>query len=170
MDRSLSINCFISCICTLTLLFLVDHHQAPIPPPSRAKVLKIFKASDVDHNNRISREEFTSLTRTLGRRAMARLVAHKAVTLIGAPLLATEIVQIFRQHEFVRKRMKKYAAAVIPDNLEAELLSASFARTALIIIFVATLGNVTIALVNFLLDLSMPNDDDEDETYQQVKD
>lgn len=135
--------------------------QAPIPPPTRAKVYKIFRASDVDHDDRISREEFTLLARTLGRRAMTRLVAHKVVTLIGAPLLATEIVQILKNRPFVRKRLKKYAAGIIPDQLEAELLSASFARTALIIVFVATLGNITIGIVNFILDLSMRDDDDE---------
>lgn len=77
--------------------------------------------------------------------------------------MATEIVQIVKQQPYIRKRLQTYAAALIPDPLEAELLSASFARTALIIIFVATLGNITIGIVNLVLDLSIRDDDDEEQ-------
>lgn len=73
---------------------------------------------------------------------MARLVAHKLVTLVAAPILATELIQLLRQQPFIRRKVPLYAAYLIPDHLEAELMSASFARTALIIVFVATLGNV----------------------------
>lgn len=139
-------------------VYIKLNQKAPIPPPSRDKVYRIFRASDTNHDDQISRDEFTSLVRTLGRRAMFRLVAHKLVTLIGAPLLATELIQILRQQPFVRRRLPKYAAYLIPDHLEAELMSASFARTALIIVFVATLGNITIGIVNFLLDLSIRDD------------
>jgi len=142
-------------------MYVKLNRSAPIPPPTREKVYRIFRASDTDRNDRISREEFTSLAKTLGRRAMTRLVAHKVVTLIGAPLLTTEIVQILRTQPFVEKRLHKYAAFLIPDRLEAELMSASFVRTALIILFVATLGNITIGIVNFLLDLSMSDEDKE---------
>lgn len=144
-------------------MYIKLNQKAPIPPPSRDKVYTIFRKSDANFDNQISRSEFTSLVRVLSRRAMARLVAHRLVTLVAAPLLATELIQILRQQPFIRRKVPKYAAYLIPDHLEAELMSASFARTALIIVFVATLGNFAIGIVNFLLDLSIREYNDEKE-------
>jgi len=132
-------------------IYVKLNRQAPIPPPPRHKVYELFQASDIDKNNRISRDEFSKLARTLGRRAITRLLAHKLVTLIGAPILAE-----FTLRQFMgRAWLHKLAARVIPEPFLSTVTSVSFCRTILIILFVASLGNIVLGVVNFVLDFQI---------------
>jgi len=132
-------------------LYLKLNRQAPIPPPSRATVLQFFRESDVDGNRRISRDEFGRLARIIGRRAMFRLVAHKMVTLLGAPLLAEYTLRrlIGRPH------LHAWAARVLPERYLGTLTSVTLWRTVLIVLFVASMGNIVLGIVDFLLDVNV---------------
>lgn len=97
-------------------MYVKLNRQAPIPPPSRQKLYKLFRASDVDRNDRISREEFTSLAKTLGRRAMTRLVAHKAVTLIGAPLWLPRLYRLSNSSPIYENDCKRMLPLSFPTH------------------------------------------------------
>ena len=133
-------------------LYLKLNRQAPIPPPSRATVLAFFRESDVDGNRRISRDEFGRLARIIGRRAIFRLVAHKMVTLIGAPLLAEYTL---RRLLIGRPHLHAWAARVVPERYLGTLTSVTLWRTVLIVLFVASMGNIALGIVDFLLDVNV---------------
>lgn len=129
-------------------LYVKLNRKAAIPPPSREKVQQIFQSTDHNGDNRISRQEFNALASILGRRALARLVAHRVVTLTGAPLLATLVVAKLRGRVF----LCRLANWIVPDRFLPVACSASFWRTLLVVVFVASLGNCVLGCVNFILD------------------
>jgi hypothetical protein len=131
-------------------LYVNINRQAPIPPPSRGKVLQLYLDADKSHDNRLSREEFGGIARAVGRRALSRLIAHKLVTLIGAPLLAEYLVRTFAAKEWVQRM----AEAIVPNRFNERILpvitSKAFGRTVLNVLLVATLGNIVLSTVNMI--------------------
>ena len=79
----------------LTLKMYVNiNRQAPIPPPSKKRVLQLFLNAETVYDGRLNREEFKVLANVLGRRALSRVVAHKLVTLAGPLFVATSVYVI----------------------------------------------------------------------------
>lgn len=75
----------------LVLKFYIDiNRTAPIPPPSRSKVLTLLRKSksDKDNSGTIDEQEFERLLATLYGVASSRVVAHKIVSNVVAPLAA----------------------------------------------------------------------------------
>ena len=144
---------FDECYELILKLYINLNRQAPIPPPTRDKVQQLFASNDVDHNHQISRHEFQSLSQILVGQAATRLVAHKVVTLLCAPLLAEWVVRHL-QHQSWLPALVQW---LVPDRIEPRVLpvitSKAFGRTVVIIAFVATLGNIIIDMVNRIVDL-----------------
>jgi Ca2+-binding EF-hand superfamily protein len=155
-DGKISLN---ECNDLVLRLYIHINRQAPIPPPSRSTVRRLFQAHDDSGNGRISRDEFTDLARMLGRRALVRLVAHTMVTLVCAPLLAECVVRELRDKLW----LPKVAKFVVPQRLEAKILpivtSQSFCLSALTVSFVSTLGNMVTGTVNWVLANTLPPDE-----------
>lgn len=152
----------------LVLKFYISiNQQAPIPPPSKKRVLQLFLNADTSHDNRLNREEFHGLANILARRAVTRVAAHKLLTLVGAPLLAEYLIRKFTGVSI----MPKIAEALVPDRYEEKVMpvvtSPAFCRTLLIIVLVATLGNVVMNMVNKILDLRL-GDEDKDERLKDI--
>ena len=147
--------------------YITINQQAPIPPPSKKRVLQLFLNADNSHNNRLNREEFKGLVNILASRAVARLTAHKLVTLVGAPLMAEYVLRTFTGVSIL-PRVAKFA---VPDRYEAKILpiitSHAFCRTVLVIILVSTLGNFVMTTVNYLLDVRL-GDEDKDERLKAL--
>jgi hypothetical protein len=147
--------------------YITINQQAPIPPPSKKRVLQLFLNADTSHNNRLNREEFKGVVNILASRAVARVTAHKLVTLVGAPLLAEYLLRAFTGVSF----LPRFAEFLVPDQYEAKILpvitSHAFCRTLLVIILVSTLGNFVMKTVNFLLDLKL-GDEDKDERLKAL--
>jgi len=135
------------------------NRQAPIPPPNRKKVLQLFWEADQVPNRKLSREEFHGLAKTVGRRALSRLLAHKLVTLLGAPLLAAYLVRLLSGKEW----LPELASTIVPQRFHEKVLpvvtSKAFCRTVLIVALVATLGNIVMKTVNWILDLNLINEE-----------
>jgi hypothetical protein len=131
--------------------YITINRQAPIPPPTRKIVLQLFLNADTSHNNRLSREEFKGLVNILARSAVARVTAHKLVTLLGAPLLAEYVMRTFTGARI----LPRVAEFLVPDCYKAKILpiitSHAFCRTLLVLILVSTLGNVVMDTVNWVL-------------------
>lgn len=132
-------------------MYLFLNRKAPIPPPTKEAIQLVFKTADVNRDNRIDREEFTSIMSILTRRAIWRLLSHKSVSFIGAPLLAESIVRLFH----ARKWGLQFITAHAPSNMVPALTSISVWRTVLLVVFVKSLGNLVLGMVNWLLDYSL---------------
>lgn len=139
-------------------MYVQINRQAPIPPPSRAKVLQLYIQADKTHDKHLNRDEFRELARVLGRRAMSRLVAHKIVTLFGAPLLAEYLVRTLATKNWVRD----LADVIVPNRFHERILpvitSITFCRTVLVVLSVMTLGNIVLSLMNWVLDMSLSDE------------
>ena len=157
-DGKISLN---ECYDRVLRLYIHINRQSPIPPPSRSAVrrLFLFHTRDDGGKGRISRDEFTDLARVLGRRALYRLVAHTIVNLVCAPLLIECVVRELRDKPW----LPKVAKFVVPQRLEAKILpivtSQNFCRSALIVSFVSTLGNMVTGAVNWVLANTLPPDE-----------
>jgi EF hand len=152
----------------LVLKFYISiNRQAPIPPPSKKRILQLFLNADTSHNNRLSREEFQGLANLLAGGAVARVTAHKLVTLFGAPLLAESLMRTFTGTGI----LPRVAHVLVPDRYKAKILptitSHAFCRTVLVIVLVSTLGNVVLTFVNWVLNLRL-GDEDKDERLNHI--
>jgi hypothetical protein len=136
--------------------YITLNRQAPIPPPTREKVLLLYQQADMTRNNKLDREEYGRLLRTTVRRAFARLAAHKTLTIVGAPLLAELIVQkLASQANWLERVTSHIIPARFQDKVIPVITSKAFHRALWITILVATLGNFCLNVVNFFLDLSI---------------
>lgn len=142
-------------------MYVNINRQAPIPPPTRKKVLQLYLNADSSQNGRLDKEEFKGLAKTLGGRAASRLVAHKMVTLIGAPLLAEYLVRTLAGKDWLIRT----AEFVIPNRFHEKALpvvcSKPFCRTVLMVLLVASLGNIVLSIVNWVMDMSLPEEDED---------
>ena len=139
-------------------IYIYLNRQASITPPNRDQVLRLFLGKDIDKDNTIGRDEFYALVKTIYSGALTRLVAHKVVTMIGAPVLAEYILRILKG----KKWFRIFATTVVPDNLHNLVLSESVARSSLIVLMVMTLGNVFLAAVDRVLEAMLPKEEPND--------
>ena len=150
-------------------LYVRLNRRAPIPPPTRKKVLILYLDADLSKNNRLDREEFRGLAKTAARRALSRLVAHKVVKWFCAPLLAEYLVRTLASKQWP----ENLAKAIIPNGLHEKVLpvvtSKSFCRTVLIVAFVVSLGNLVLGIVNWILDMSLPDEKDDPRLERYLK-
>jgi hypothetical protein len=149
-------------------LYIKINNQAPIPPPSRKKVLQLFLDADTSNDDRLSKEEFKRMSRIIGRRAMSRLVAHKLVTLAGAPILAEYLVRTLAGKEWL-SRMTDLLPKRFHERFLPVITSKAFCRTVLIVVLVATLGNIVMSIVNSVLDMSLPDEDEDPRLTKYIK-
>ena len=152
----------------LVLKFYISiNRQAPVPPPSKKRVLQLFLNADTSQNNRLSREEFQGLANLLAGGAVVRVTAHKLVTLVGAPLLAETLMHTFTGAGI----LKRVANFLVPNGYKAKILpiitSHAFCRTVLVIVLVSTLGNVVLDCVNWVLHLRL-GDEDKDKRLRDI--
>ena len=133
-------------------LYIYVNRQAPIDPPTRDAVHRLFQISDTNRNRRISRDEFTQLARLLGNRAFSRILTCKLISLLVAPCLATLLVRQLSQQAW----LPELAATIFPDSVLPTLTSIELWRTVWIVVLVATLGKSVMQLVNAWLDSSLP--------------
>ena len=75
------------------LFYIELNRKAPIPPPSKQRVKLLYDSADWSHNKRLDSDEFQALASTLAARGYTRLLAHKIVTIVVAPLVANYAVQ-----------------------------------------------------------------------------
>jgi Ca2+-binding EF-hand superfamily protein len=146
-------------ILVLKLYIHLNRHRARIDPPSRETVYRIFVQADQNHNHRISRDEFTGLARIFTRRAIPRIVAHKLVTVVGAPLLAESIVHYWSAGAL--SRVATHCVTwVLPPSWQSTVLpiltNRQVWRTMLLITFIISLGNKVVGAVTWVLDLNLP--------------
>ena len=143
------------------LLYVRLNRRAPIPPPSREKFRRIFlQAAGKNRSNELNlldKGEYGNILKRIVARAILRLTSHKIVTLLGAPLLAELIVRsLSSRKEGFEGALRFILPSKFHDAIIPNVTSTAFQRGFWMIILVLTLGNVCLASVTFLLDLSLP--------------
>ena len=151
-------------------LYIQLNRQAPIPAPSREQINRLYRKADINHNNKITRDEFTMLAKMIGRRASLRLIAHKCITLLCAPLLAEYVLRQLSKHQ---EYLHSLAETIVPNRFHNKVLpiitSRSFCRTIVLIAFIVSLGNLVLNIVNWFLDHAIADDDYDDKSKKTRK-
>lgn len=141
------------------LMYIKINRKAPIPPPTRATVFSLFHRADKDRSNSISRDEFTWLANNLFERALSRLVAHKIVTLIGAPMLAELLVRKLAGQAWLPQLAEMIVPVRFHEKVLPTITSTIFWRMLLLVPLVSSLGNVVLSLVNWMWGMSLPSEE-----------
>ena len=145
----------------LILLIWCDR-QPPIPPPSREAVSLLFKEADLDKTGKLKMTEFKLMVRGLLERSSFRLIAHKIVSYIVAPLLAWESVRILAGRSllgdrdiFVSWYWKEWLAKwfpFLPASLVDSLTTEEFWKATLTVLFVNSLGDIVMGIAGSTYD------------------
>ena len=130
-------------------IYVKINRQAPISPPTRSKVEDLFNNADMDKNGQIKRDEFKQLMCILASRASTRLLSHKFLTIVAAPLLALQTVHFLSGKIDV---LKGVANQLVPDNYLETVTSEAFWETALTVLFVTTLGDTVLGASSAIYD------------------
>jgi hypothetical protein len=145
---------FDECYERVLLFYVKLNRQAPIPPPSRARMRRLYAEADLNHSSSLCEDEFKVLASTLASQEATRLLAHKLVTILVAPWLATTSVHCFTTTEAlasVRRVLHDVIEHNFPDRLAGLSQSTSFWRTIVLIATVSRLGNFVLEGVNWYL-------------------
>jgi len=108
-------------------VFIYVNRQAPVQPPSLAKIKTFFATADTDQNGRLELEEFRRLVLFVYARNSTRILAYKVVKHVVAPLLA---LQTFA-------------------NLQ---IDSQICKTVLVVCYVSFLGNIALCIADFFID------------------
>eukprot|EP00980_Cylindrotheca_fusiformis_P001410 scaffold345_cov134-Cylindrotheca_fusiformis.AAC.21 len=139
-------------------IYVKLNRQAPIPAPSREFVMKVYRKSDKNKDNSLTREEFKNLVKTISRNAFFRVASFKLVKLVGAPLLAEYLISTFSGKEW----LPKLAAAIIPSRYHEKVLpiitSQSFCRAVLLVLLVMFLGHIVLDIVDIFIAMTLKTD------------
>jgi len=152
---------FDECYERLLLFYVKLNRRAPIPPPSRAKILRLYTEADYDKTKSPSEEEFKELASTLASRGATRVLAHKLVTMILGPWLATTTVEYLATTESLepfRQVLQETAESNIPGRMAGLAETKSFWKTVVLIITVSRLGNFVLEGVNWYMDRNLTLD------------
>jgi len=141
----------------LLLYYISINQKAPVPPPSREVVNRLFVEYDSDKSNTINMHEFAALIKIFGRRALIKIVTYKFFSLLIAPLLAEYVVHAY----YNKESLTRITTLILPtESFRTKaipiLTSKTFVRTLLIAIFVSTLGNAGLMIVNTIMNMSLP--------------
>jgi len=123
------------------LRFYIEiNRNAFVDAPSRSSSMVVFRNADVSNKNYLTRDEFSAMVTTGLGRAFTRIAAFKAVQLVGAPLLASKIVNSLEGRNLARlSRGMPYSVHLKKKELW---------KTVLTVLFVDRVGNVAVNLVN----------------------
>lgn len=142
------------------LLFYIRLNQkAPIPPPSKAKVKTLYQQADWSRNRKLNKSEFKALASTLAARGYTRLLAHKFVTVVIAPIVANYVVN-YLAHSTKCARLRNSCSSVLHRKVERAdkiinmLESVEFWKTLITILAVTQLGNLVLFFVNWWFNTS----------------
>lgn len=144
-------------------LYIKINRQAPVPPPTKETVARIFAREDKDHSDGLDREQFRHFMLIISERAATRVSAVMVSQLAVAPLLAIHVVGVVGTDEWWTTRLVE----MVPKRFrQGAMLDAKFWTTVLTVVFFATIGEVVLALTDVVLNLiGGVNQKDEEEDW-----
>jgi hypothetical protein len=141
----------------LLQMYIIMNRHAPLSPPTRAKVEQLFYEYDNNRLDRgLNRDEFTQLMQHFTQRAFSRMMAHRWVTLVGAPLCTEGVLRLFRPMLGRADPIRAIFKATLPTRMLPIITSITFLRSMLLIFFATTLADIVLAIVDWALDMTTP--------------
>mmetsp|Transcript_41030 Transcript_41030/g.98920 ORF Transcript_41030/g.98920 Transcript_41030/m.98920 type:complete len:222 (+) Transcript_41030:28-693(+) len=132
-------------------IYVQLNRQAPVPAPSRETVMQVYNNSDKNKDKYLTRDEFGVLVKVVSKRAFIRVTTMKLMKVVGAPLLAEYLIRTLAG----KKWLSELAATLVPAQYQEKVLpvisSRGFCRAVLIVLFVVTLGNFVLGIVDMIL-------------------
>jgi hypothetical protein len=141
----------------LLQMYIIMNRHAPLSPPTRAKVEQLFYEYDNNRLDRgLNRDEFTQLMQHFTQRAISRMMAHRWVTLVGAPLCTEGVLRFLKPMLIRSDPIRVFLQSTLPKRLLPILASTTFLRSILLIFFATTLADIVLAVVDWALDMTTP--------------
>lgn len=135
----------------LVLKFYIKvNQQAPIPPPSRERVTKLFQQADTDRSGRLEILEFRRLLRTMYARASTRILAYRFVSMLCAPVISISLVHFIEGQTYLLDLFDVLLPERTPDKVLALLTKESLWITILTMVLVKRLGGLVLGLVDWM--------------------
>lgn len=151
---------FHECHLLVLKLYVFINRQAPVPPPTRESLQRLFENCNSNKGDYMTKIEFTDLCHVLGKRAAVRLVACKLARVVGAPVLTEWTMQRMANVQWPRQAARSMIPKCFHPKLLPVILSPNFARSILLVAFLGSLGNATVAIVNYGLRQSLPGQEE----------
>lgn len=135
----------------LVLKFYVKvNRQAPVPAPSRERVMTLFNNADVTHSGKLDIHEFRRLVRTLYARVSSRIVAFKVVKILCAPILAIRLVDILKGTPMVVGLFDKFIHDTTPSWIAGVVTKETVWSSVFTLLCVIGLGKTALRVIDFL--------------------
>ena len=135
----------------LILKFYIKVNQkAPIPPPSRERVMKLFDQSDTDRTGRLQLVEFQRLLRTMYARASSRVLAYKVVSILFAPVLSISLINFIQGKTYLKELFNALLPEKTPKKITNLLTKESLWVTMFTMILVKNLGGLILGFVDWM--------------------
>ena len=135
----------------LVLKFYVKvNRQAPVPAPSRERVMTLFNNADVTHSGKLDIHEFRRLVRTLYARVSSRIVAFKVVKILFAPILAIRLVDMLKGTPIVIGLFDKVIHETTPGWIGEVVAKETVWSSVFTLLCVIGLGNTALSVIDFL--------------------
>jgi len=143
-------------------LYIRINRKAPIQPPSYEQFKRYFKKANASHTRNLDKNEFCTLTVGLARRATARLVVHQITTLLIAPVLAMQLVNTLSKKIGLKKVWGKteWVTHIFPTRIREIFNREEFFKLFFTVVFVTSLGNIVVGLLNTFFYMRQTDDDD----------
>lgn len=145
--------CFEECYENLLIFYTYLNQWAPIPPPRRDRVEKLYAAADWNQKKGLQEAEFKLLAGAFAARASVRVLIYKIVTWIGAPLLTAAIIDLLEHTETVSS-LKAWAKDMF--FLPEAITRRSFWTAAILVMNVSNLGMLVMFVLDWALDRYRP--------------
>ncbi|CAB9510854.1 expressed unknown protein [Seminavis robusta] len=129
--------------------YIFVNQQAPIPPPSRERVMRLFKLADKDRGGRLDLQEFRRLLRTIYARASSRILVFKLVSMLVAPISAISLVEMIQGVPYLVDLFGALLPESTPKFLVNLLEKDSFWVTIFTVLFIQSLGKLALRLVDW---------------------
>ncbi|CAJ1966597.1 unnamed protein product [Cylindrotheca closterium] len=134
-------------------IYVQLNRQAPVPPPSRETVMKVYQKSDENKDEYLTREEFEVVVKEVSERAFVRVAIMKLMKVVGAPLLAEYLIRTLAEKEWPSELVTTLVPAQYQEKVWPIISSRSFWRSVLIILGVAFLGHFVLGIVDMTISM-----------------
>lgn len=121
------------------------NRQAPVPVPSRARVMELFRRADTSKTGRLDIGEFRRLVRTLYARVSTRILALKVVKMFFAPACAVALTGYLKGQDWLTVPKQH-----LPTFLEPLLSNEAVWSSVLTLLFVIGLSDLALKTIDLM--------------------
>jgi hypothetical protein len=135
------------------LISIKVNREAPITPPTEENMRILFDKADVSKSGKLTKGEFKKFLRISLPRTSTRVLAHKILSIVVAPMLAFQVVHHFSSNLCLKKLGSSLVGSKwFPEKYAKTVLSEQFWIVGLTVWFVSKLGNIVVRATTWVYD------------------